>query len=172
MAARVRSRGDGGVGGLLEVLTRGGDEPGQLVSDHGGELLRRPTAQVDRDQIRQQPGQRRVIEPGRQHVLPPFLHRPVQRGPALEPGPVLGGVLSRHEHHHRRRLLAVDGRQFLGQVLAPQIDLLIGVVETAHPPRLQRTGDLLDVGPLSAGERQRYIPLPSRPGVRARLLPS
>ena len=68
--------------------------PGQLVSDHGGELLRGPGPQVDRNHVRQQPGQRRVIEPGRQHVLPPLPHRPVQRSLALEPGPVPGGVLS------------------------------------------------------------------------------
>ena len=58
--------------------------------------------------------------------------------------------------------------QFLGQVLAPQLDLLIGVVEAAHPPRLQRLGDLLDVVPLRAGERQRHIPPPPRPSARAR----
>ena len=26
-----------------------------------------------------------IVEPGRQHVLPPFLHRPGHRGPALVP---------------------------------------------------------------------------------------
>ena len=154
---------------LSQALRRGQDaQRGQLAGDHGGELLRGPAAQVDRDHIRQQPGQRRVIEPRRQHILLPFPHRPVQRSPALEPGPVPGGVLSGHEHHHRRRLLAIDGRQLLRQVLPPQIDLLIGIVETAHPPRLQRTGDLLDVGSLSAGERQRHIPPPPRPGTQAR----
>ena len=84
------------------------------------------------------------------------------------PGPVPGRVLGGHEHHDRRRLLAVDGRQLLGQVLSPQLDLLIGVVEAAHPPRLQRPGDLLDVVPLRAGERQRHIPPPPRPGTRVR----
>jgi hypothetical protein len=107
-------------GGISRIGRRRGDgEPGQLVSDHGSELLRRPDPQVDRDHVRQQPRQRRVIEPGGQHVLLPFPHRLVQRGPALEPGPVPGGVLGGHEHHDRRRLLAVDGRQYLGQVLAP-----------------------------------------------------
>ena len=85
-----------------------------------------------------------------------------------QPGPVPGGVLGGDEHHDRRRLLAVDGRQLLGQVLAPQVDLLIGVVEAAHPPRLQRLGDLLDVVPLRAGERQRHIPPPPRPCARVR----
>lgn len=106
--------------------------------------------------IRQITGrQGRVIEPGRQHVLPPFPHRPAKGGPALEPGPIPGGVLGGHEHHDRRRLLAVDGRQFLGQVLPPQLDLLISVVKAAHPARLQRLGDIV---PLRPGERQRHIP--------------
>jgi hypothetical protein len=43
----------------------------------------------------------------------------------------------------------------------PKPDLLIGVVKAAHPPRLQRLGDLPDVVPLRAGERQRHIPPPS-----------
>ena len=132
---------------------RAGDaEVGQLVRDHGGELLRGADAQVRRDDAGQQPGQRGVVEPGRQYVLPPLADRPVQRGPALEPGPVPGRVLGGDEHHHRARLLAVDGRQFLGQVLTPQPGLLIGVVEAAHTPRLQRRGDLADVIPLGAGE--------------------
>ncbi len=86
------------------------------------------------------------------------------------PGPVLGGVLGGHEHHHHhhRGLLAVDGRQFLGQVLTPQLDLFVGVVEAAQSPRLQRRGDLLDKVSLCAGERQRHIPLRPRPGIRIR----
>ncbi len=71
-----------------------------------------------------------------------------------------------HERHHRCRPLAIDGRQFLGEVLAPQLDLLIGVLGTAHSSRRQRTGDLLDVVPLHGGKRQRHIPPPRRPGTR------
>jgi hypothetical protein len=37
-----------------------------------------------------------------------------------------------------------------------QPDLLINVLEAAHPPLLQRLGHLLNVVPLRAGERQRH----------------
>ena len=163
----------GGAAGVFAVSVFGkcredDAQGGQLGRDHVGELLRGPSAQIDRDHIRQQPGQRRVVEPGRQHALLPFPHRPVQCGPALEPGPVPGGVLGGHEHHHCSRLLAIDGRQLLGQVLSPQLDLLVGVVEAAHPQRCERTGDLFDIVPLRTGERQRHIPPPFRPGTRAR----
>ena len=33
-------------------------------------ILQLLSVQVHRDRLRQQPGQRRVVEPGRQHVLP------------------------------------------------------------------------------------------------------
>ena len=142
-------------------------QPGQLRRDHLRELPGGIAAQVHRDHARQQPGQGRVVEPGRQHVLPPLPHRPAQRRPPLHPGPVPIEILGRDEHHHRGRLLPVDGRQLLGQVPAPQPDLLIRIIETAQPPRLQRTGDLLDVVPLRPGERQRHIPPPPQPGTRA-----
>ncbi len=164
-----RARLPGAPGGASRIgqrCRRG--EGGQLVGNHGGELPRFPGPQVDRDHVRRQPGKGRVIEPGRKYVFPPFPHRPGQRGPALQPGPLPGGVLGGHEHHDRRCLLAIDDRQFIGQVLPPQLGLLIGVVEAAHPPRLQRLGNLPDVVPLRAGERQRDIPLPLRPGARAR----
>ena len=143
-------------------------EGGQLGGDHGGELLRGPAAQVHRNHVRQQARQGRVIEAGGEHVLLPCPYRPVQRSPALQPGPVLVRVLGRNEHHGCRGALAVDGRQFFGQVLSPQVDLLISVIEAAHPPRPQHIGDLLDIAPLGAGERQRHIPPPPRPGTPAR----
>src|SRR5262249_45342327 len=72
-----------------------------------------------------------------------------------------------------RCLLAIDRRQFIGQIPAPQFDLLIGVVKAAHLPRLQRLGDLPDVVSLRASERQRHIPLPLQQGawVRAAVRP-
>ncbi len=39
----------------------------------------------------------------------------------------------------------------------------------AHPRRLQRLSDLLDIVPLRTGERQRHIPPLARPGTRARV---
>ena len=147
---------------------RGRDvQPGQLRRDHLRELPGGIAAQVHRDHVRQQPGQGRVIEPGRQHVLPPLPHRPAERGPPLQPGPVPIEILGGDEHHHRGRLLPVDGRELLGQVLPPQPDLLISVIETAQPPRLQRLRDLLHVVPLRPGERQRHIPPPPQPAARA-----
>jgi len=71
---------------------------------------------------------------------------------------------TQQKHHDCRRLLAVDSWQLLGEVLTPQIDLLIGIVETTQSPRLQRAGDLFDVVPLRATERQRNIPPPLRGG--------
>jgi hypothetical protein len=53
--------------------------------------------------------------------------------PALEPSPVPSKVFGGHEHHDCRRLLAIDDRQLLGQVLPPQLDLLVSVVEAARP---------------------------------------
>ena len=114
------------------------------------------------------PGSVAVIEPGRKHVHPGLGHRPAERGAALQPGPVGPGVLGGDEHHHRRGLLRVDPGQLLGQVHPPQPDLLIGVVEAAHPPRLQRRSDLPHVVPLRPGERQRHIPPPPWPGIWAR----
>ena len=161
---RTRHPGiQGGVPRPCRVARPSDTEGGQLASDHGGELLRRPAAQVDVGHIRQQPGKGRVIKPGRQHICPPFPYRPGQRGTALVPGPVPGGVLGRHEYHDRRGLLAVDGWQFLSQVLAPQLDFLVGVIKVAHSPRLQRLGDLPDVVPLRACERQCHMPPPPRP---------
>jgi hypothetical protein len=107
---------------------------------------------VNRDHVRQQPGQRRVVEPGRQHILASFPHCPSQRGPALEPGPVAGRVLGGYEYYDRSCLLAVNDRQFLGQALARQIDLLVGVVKAAQTPSLQHLGDMLDIVSLRAGK--------------------
>lgn len=62
----------------------------------------------------------------------------------------------------------VDGGQFFGPGLPPQLELLVGVVEAAHPLRPQFLSDLLDIAPLRAGERQRHIPPPPRPSARVR----
>ena len=147
---------------------RAGGKAGELGCHQVSELLRGAPAQVHRDHIGPQAGQLAVVEPGREHVYPGLGHRPAQRGPALQPGPGPGRVRGRDEYHHDRRLPGIDRRQLLSQILAPQLDLLISVVETAHPPRLQRRGDLPHVVPLRAGERQRHIPPPPRPSPPAR----
>jgi hypothetical protein len=79
------------------------------------------------------------------------------------PGPVPSGVLLGHEYHDRRGLLPVDRRQFLGQVLSPQLDLLVGVVEASDTAHFQRLGDQSDIIPLCVGEGQGHIPPPPRP---------
>jgi hypothetical protein len=72
--------------------------------------------------------------------------------PALEPGPIPGRVLSRYKNHNCRRPLTIDDRQFLGEKLSPQLNLVIGIVKAAHPLTLQRLSDLLDILPLCPGK--------------------
>ena len=139
----------------------------ELGRDQVSEPLRIKPSQVHCHHVIQQPGQHRVIEPGRQHVLPPLPRRPAQRRLPLHPSPVPGRVLRRDEHYDHGRMAGVEGGEFLSQVLAPQLYLLISVVKAAHSPRLQRNGDPPYVLPLRPRERQRHIPLPSRPGVLA-----
>jgi hypothetical protein len=43
-----------------------------------------------------------------------------------------------------------------------------GEPQSSAPPRRQRLGDLRDVAPLCAGERQRHIPSPPQPGIQVR----
>jgi hypothetical protein len=49
-------------------------------------------------------------------------------------------------------VLPVDERELLGQVPAPQLDLLIGVVEAVQPPLLHGGRDLLNIVALRPGK--------------------
>lgn len=82
-------------------------------------------------------------------------------------------VVGGDEHHHRG-FLGIDPGQLLGQVRALQPDLLLGVVEAARWPCLQRRGSMADVVPLlpandSATSHRR---LPRFPGTAGHPRPS
>ena len=87
-----------------------------------------------------------------QHVHPGLGHRPGQRGPPLQPGPVPGRVLGRDEHHHRRGLLRVDPRA------APRP----GACPTARPAHRRRRSS---APPAPSAPRR---PAPRSPAARRR----
>jgi hypothetical protein len=80
------------------------------------------------------------------------LHAPPKRGAAFEATPLLLRVLARNKHDNVPGLVAVELREELGQIFAPQSRFVIRVVEHSAYRKVECAHDFFDVLALLACE--------------------